>query len=84
MDFDSPIIVSCYHGVSSRNVATFLVEQGYENVFSVIGGFDGWVESRFTDRNGLLVFFDLKCGEIYRTFHFLSRYCLSTIAFNIV
>ena len=42
VDFDSPIIVSCYHGVSSRNVATFLVEQGYENVFSVIGGFDGW------------------------------------------
>ena len=30
VDFDSPIIVSCYHGVSSRNVATFLVEQGYE------------------------------------------------------
>ena len=29
VDFDSPIIVSCYHGVSSRNVATFLVEQGY-------------------------------------------------------
>ena len=43
--FDSPIIVSCYHGVSSRNVATFLVEQGYENVFSVIGGFDGWVKA---------------------------------------
>lgn len=42
VDFDSPIIVSCYHGVSSRNVATFLVEQGYENVFSLIGGFDGW------------------------------------------
>ena len=45
MDFDSPIIVSCYHGVSSRNVATFLIEQGYENVFSVIGGFDGWVKA---------------------------------------
>ena len=42
VDFDSPIIVSCYHGVSSKNVATFLVEQGYENVFSMIGGFDGW------------------------------------------
>lgn len=42
VDFDSPIIISCYHGVSSRNVATFLVEQGYENVFSMIGGFEGW------------------------------------------
>ena len=26
VDFDSPIIVSCYHGVSSRNVATLLVQ----------------------------------------------------------
>ena len=42
VDFDSPIIASCYHGVSSKNVATFLVEQGYENVFSIIGGFDSW------------------------------------------
>ena len=45
VDFDSPIIVSCYHGVSSKNVATFLVEQGYENVFSVISGFDAWVKA---------------------------------------
>lgn len=42
VDFDSPIIVSCYHGVSSRSVATFLAEQGYENLYSVIGGFEGW------------------------------------------
>lgn len=45
VDFDSPIILSCYHGVSSRNVAAFLVEQGYENVFSVIGGFEGWIKA---------------------------------------
>lgn len=45
VDFDSPIIVSCYHGISSRNVATFLVEQGYENVYSVIGGFEGWCKA---------------------------------------
>lgn len=25
-EYDQPIIVSCYHGVSSRNVAQFLVE----------------------------------------------------------
>lgn len=41
-DFDHPIIVSCYHGVSSRSVAAFLAEQGYDNVYSVIGGFEGW------------------------------------------
>ena len=28
--------------VTYPSLATFLVEQGYENVFSVIGGFDGW------------------------------------------
>lgn len=44
-DFDHPIIVSCYHGISSRNVATFLAEQGYERVYSVKGGFDGWMRS---------------------------------------
>lgn len=44
-DFDHPIIVSCYHGISSRNVAAFLVEQGYENVYSLIGGFDGWMRA---------------------------------------
>lgn len=41
-DYDHPIIVSCYHGVSSRNVAAFLIEQGYDNVYSLTGGFEGW------------------------------------------
>ncbi|OOF36580.1 thiosulfate sulfurtransferase GlpE [Rodentibacter heidelbergensis] len=45
VDFDTPIIISCYHGISSRNVATFLTEQGYENVYSIIGGFDGWMRA---------------------------------------
>lgn len=44
-DFEQPIIVSCYHGVSSRNVAQFLVEQGYEQVYSLKGGFEGWVRA---------------------------------------
>ncbi len=44
-DFDHPVIVSCYHGISSRQVATFLAEQGYERVYSVKGGFDGWVRA---------------------------------------
>ncbi|WP_373603494.1 thiosulfate sulfurtransferase GlpE [Aggregatibacter sp. HMT-949] len=52
VDFDSPIILSCYHGVSSRNVAAFLVEQGYENVFSVIGGFEGWIKASLPVETG--------------------------------
>lgn len=37
-----PIIVICYHGVSSRSVAHYLSEQGYENIYSVKGGFAAW------------------------------------------
>lgn len=45
VDYDEPVIIMCYHGVSSRNTAQFLVEQGFENVYSVKGGFDGWVHA---------------------------------------
>ncbi|MDU8923409.1 thiosulfate sulfurtransferase GlpE [Pasteurellaceae bacterium LIM206] len=44
-DYDHPVIVSCYHGVSSRNVAAFLIEQGYENVYSIKGGFEAWQQA---------------------------------------
>ncbi len=44
-DYDHPILVSCYHGISSRNTAQFLVEQGFERVYSVKGGFEGWVRA---------------------------------------
>lgn len=44
-DYDEPVIVSCYHGVSSRNTAQYLVEQGFERVYSVKGGFEGWVRA---------------------------------------
>lgn len=42
LDYDSPIIISCYHGVNSRAVATFLAEQGYDDLYSILGGFDAW------------------------------------------
>lgn len=42
VDYDTPIIISCYHGISSRNVASFLAEQGYDNLYSLIGGFEAW------------------------------------------
>lgn len=44
-DYDSPVIVLCYHGISSRGTAQFLVEQGFDHVYSVKGGFDGWMRS---------------------------------------
>lgn len=38
----TPILVMCYHGNSSQMVAQFLTEQGFEDVYSVDGGYEGW------------------------------------------
>ncbi|MDB1122683.1 thiosulfate sulfurtransferase GlpE [Vibrio algarum] len=42
VEFDHPILVMCYHGVSSQGAAEYLVNQGYEEVYSVDGGFSAW------------------------------------------
>jgi thiosulfate sulfurtransferase len=36
------VVVCCYHGISSRAVAGWLAEQGYEHVYSLIGGYSAW------------------------------------------
>ncbi|MBQ4851643.1 thiosulfate sulfurtransferase GlpE [Pseudoalteromonas sp. MMG013] len=41
-EFEQPIIVVCYHGVSSQGAANYLVEQGFEDVYSMDGGFTQW------------------------------------------
>ncbi len=41
-DFDIPVMVMCYHGNSSKGAAQYLLEQGYDKVYSVDGGFDAW------------------------------------------
>ncbi|WP_424401990.1 thiosulfate sulfurtransferase GlpE [Pasteurella sp. PK-2025] len=41
-DDDHPILVLCYHGVSSRGAAMYLIEQGYTQVYSITGGFEAW------------------------------------------
>ena len=41
-EFDQPIIVCCYHGISSQSAAGFLCEQGFEKVYSLDGGFERW------------------------------------------
>lgn len=42
VDFDNPVLVMCYHGISSQGAAQYLVNQGFEEVYSVDGGFDAW------------------------------------------
>ncbi|MFQ3211628.1 thiosulfate sulfurtransferase GlpE [Candidatus Njordibacter sp. Uisw_039] len=38
-DMDKPIIVCCYHGISSIQAAGFLSQQGFDEVYSLEGGF---------------------------------------------
>ncbi len=44
-EFDQPIIVCCYHGISSQSAASFLCERGFEKVYSLDGGFEGWLRT---------------------------------------
>ncbi|MDA9050683.1 rhodanese-like domain-containing protein, partial [Pseudomonadales bacterium] len=39
---ESNIVVCCYHGISSQSVANWLAEQGFDNVYSLIGGYAAW------------------------------------------
>ena len=41
-DHDKPLLVFCYHGHSSQGAADFLAGQGFAEVYSVDGGFEGW------------------------------------------
>lgn len=47
-NFQTPIIVYCYHGISSQSVAQYLVDQGFANVYSLSGGFESWKAHRST------------------------------------
>ena len=42
VEFEQSILVMCYHGISSQGAAQYLVNQGYEQVYSVDGGFEAW------------------------------------------
>jgi len=42
IDMDDPLVVCCYHGISSQGVAQFLVERGFDEVYSLEGGFEAY------------------------------------------
>lgn len=37
-----PIIVCCYHGNSSKGAAEYLASEGFQEVYSLNGGFSQW------------------------------------------
>lgn len=42
VDKIKPILVYCYHGISSQSVARHLIEQGFKTVYSLVGGYEMW------------------------------------------
>lgn len=40
---NQPLLVYCYHGISSQAVAQHLQDQGFLTVYSLIGGFEKWL-----------------------------------------
>jgi len=44
-EHEIPLIVCCYHGNSSQPAGAYLAEQGFEEVYSLDGGYEQWVRS---------------------------------------
>ena len=38
----NPLVIYCYHGISSQGAAAYFSEQGFKEVTSMIGGFESW------------------------------------------
>jgi len=48
-DTSKPLLVYCYHGNMSQAAAAYFGEQGFEEAYSLDGGFSDW-EVNFTDK----------------------------------
>ncbi|MDG1027011.1 MAG: thiosulfate sulfurtransferase GlpE [Gammaproteobacteria bacterium] len=48
-DQSKPLIVYCYHGNMSQSAAAYFSEQGFEDAYSMDGGFSDW-EVNFSDK----------------------------------
>jgi thiosulfate sulfurtransferase len=44
-DKDKPLLVYCFHGISSQSAAQFLSDSGFTRVFSMEGGYAAWPEA---------------------------------------
>ncbi len=45
LDKDQVIVVICHHGMRSENVAYYLDQQGFSQIFNLTGGIDAWARS---------------------------------------
>lgn len=37
-----PLVIYCYHGMSSQSAAAYFAEKGFTDVYSLDGGYEGW------------------------------------------
>ena len=44
-NFDEKLLVYCYHGNASQSAAAYFEEQGFTDVYHLIGGFAAWQEN---------------------------------------
>ena len=44
-DKNKPILIYCYHGNSSQTAANFFYQNGFQLVFSMDEGYEGWLHS---------------------------------------
>lgn len=42
LDSTQPILALCHHGLRSRQVVAFLLQQGYPHAYNIEGGIDAW------------------------------------------
>lgn len=45
-DKTKPVVVYCYHGNSSQGGAAYLMDQGFQKVYSLAGGFELWRQNQ--------------------------------------
>lgn len=41
-DKETPLVVCCYHGISSQGAAAYFANQGFKEVYSMAGGYEAW------------------------------------------
>lgn len=41
-----PVVVYCYHGNNSLGGAAYFLDQGFDEVYSMTGGFEAWRDQR--------------------------------------
>lgn len=44
-DHSRPLIVCCYHGNSSQEAAQFFTQRGFDQTYSLDGGYEAWADS---------------------------------------